>query len=187
MNVFTTDYLNTLVDWGLVGASLVASAWVLLYWGVLKTWRTVRGSRDDFARKKSSKLAFLIGASVGLLAILVHSVVDFQMHLPGQRDRWPSRWMAGAVLSSQWRFATGTRFWFRAGTGLKCLGTSAVLLAGNGLPGATKASRRAAEVLLAATGARPMTLPWHNHYSHAKIAALEHAAQIEPMNPRNPL
>ncbi|HWF19766.1 MAG TPA: O-antigen ligase family protein, partial [Verrucomicrobiae bacterium] len=49
------DYLNTLVDWGVVGTALVASAWVLLYWGIIKVWRDVRGRRDDFSRKKSNK------------------------------------------------------------------------------------------------------------------------------------
>ena len=32
------DYLNALAEWGVVGTTLVASAWVLLGLGVFKTW-----------------------------------------------------------------------------------------------------------------------------------------------------
>ncbi len=105
------DYLNTLADWGVVGAALVASAWVLLVWGILKTWRTVRGGRDDFSRKKSNKFALLIGGSVGLVGILLHSFLDFNMQLPANAILAVTLM---ALLSSQWRFET-ERFWFRAG------------------------------------------------------------------------
>jgi O-antigen ligase len=171
------DYLNTLADWGVIGTGLVAAAWLLLFWGVLRNWKFVRGSRDDFARKKSSKFAFLIGASIGLFAILLHSVVDFQMHLPANAILAVTFM---ALLSSQYRFAT-ERFWFRAGPILKCA-ASVILLAGMTYLGyeGVRAGReyywlRQAELL---------TLPPHpNNFTYAHIAALEKAFAIEPKNP----
>jgi O-antigen ligase len=172
------DYLNTLVDWGLAGALLIASAWVLLYWGVGESWRTVRGGRDDFARKKSSKFALLVGASLGLAGILLHSFFDFNLHSPAIAILAVTLM---ALLSSQWRFAT-ERFWFRAGTGLKCLVT-AILLSGIGYLGYEGC--RAARENNWQRIANAMN-PVVNHFSHVKIAALEQAAEIEPMNPKTP-
>jgi len=168
------DYLNTLADWGVAGAGLVASAWVLLFWGVGKTWRTVRGGRDDFSRKKSSKFALLVGASLGLMGILLHSLFDFNLHSPAIAILAVTLM---ALLSSQWRFET-ERFWFRAGTGLKCLG-SVILAAGIGYLGfeGRHAAREIYWLRLADRVGQPP-----NHYSYAKIAALEHAAEVEPMN-----
>ncbi len=105
------DYLNTLADWGVVGAGLVASAWVLLYWGVLKAWKSVRGPKDDFARKTSNRFAFAVGASLGLLAILLHSAVDFNMQIPANAILAVALM---ALLSSHLRFAT-ERYWFSLG------------------------------------------------------------------------
>ena len=171
------DYLNTLADWGVVGAGLVASAWLLLFWGILRNWKYVRGARDDFARKKSSKLAFLIGASVGLLAILMHCVVDFQMHAPANAILAVT-WMA--LLSSQWRFAT-ERFWFRAGLVLKCL-ASAVLLAGMIYLGreGVRGARECRWLWRAQKLALP---PAPNNFTYARIGALKNAFAAEPMNP----
>lgn len=77
------DYLNTLADWGLAGAAIVASALALLAWGVAKTWAQVGGGPADLGGKTgSNKFAFVLGASVGLIALLCHSMVDFNMHIP---------------------------------------------------------------------------------------------------------
>src|ERR1044071_10318191 len=76
------DYLNTLTDWGIVGFTLVAAAWGLLAWGVVKTWQNAIHAEKDIGRKRSNKFAFVLGESVGLIAILIHSFVDFNMHIP---------------------------------------------------------------------------------------------------------
>src|SRR5262249_47146313 len=75
------DFLNALADWGIAGTALICAAWGLLVAGVWKAWRAVRSSGQDLgARRTSNKFAFILGASAGLLAILLHSVVDFNMH-----------------------------------------------------------------------------------------------------------
>jgi O-antigen ligase len=119
------EYINVLTDWGLVGGVLVGAVWVVFWSGVFRAWNAVRGARDDFSRKKSNKLALLTGTALGLLAILVHSVVDFNVHIPAIAMLVVTLM---ALLSSQLRFAT-ERYWFRARLPLKCLAT-VVLLAG---------------------------------------------------------
>jgi O-antigen ligase len=120
------DYVNALAEWGVVGAALVASAWVLLGLGLRKTWPVVRGTpRDLGGGRISSKFAFVLGASVGLAAILVHSAVDFNMHIPANAILAITLM---ALLSSCLRFAT-EQYWVTVRTWGKVL-ASAVMLAG---------------------------------------------------------
>jgi O-antigen ligase len=120
------DYLNTLAEWGLVGVAVVASAWVLLGLGVLKLWPFVHGTPRDLGREtNSSKFAFVLGASAGLAAILVHSAVDFNMHIPANAILAISLM---ALLSSCLRFASD-RYWVTARLWGKAL-ASAILVAG---------------------------------------------------------
>jgi O-antigen ligase len=120
------DYLNALAEWGAVGTTLVASAWLLLGLGVLKTWPSVRGSpRDLGGERNSNKFAFVIGGSIGLAAILAHSVVDFNMHIPANAMLAIALM---ALVSSYLRFAT-ERYWVTIRTWGRLV-TSLVLLAG---------------------------------------------------------
>ncbi len=120
------DYLQFLSEWGLVGAGLAVSALGLLALGVFKTWPHVRGAPRDIGQPKSSnKLAFVFGAGLGLAAILIHSVVDFNMHIPANAILAVT---LAALLSSCLRFAT-ERCWLRLRWWGKALG-SAVVVAG---------------------------------------------------------
>jgi len=76
------DILNALADLGIVGTGLIAAAWSLLALGVYKTWRAVKGGADIGGKGTSNKFALVLGSSVGLTAILIHSLVDFNMHIP---------------------------------------------------------------------------------------------------------
>jgi len=120
------DFLNTLSDWGAAGAVLVMSAFVFLGYGLVKTWSAVRPTQRDIGdRKRSNKFAFVLGASTGLVAILIHSFVDFNMHIPANAMVTITLM---ALLSSHLRFATD-RYWVTAGPGLKAI-ASLLLLAG---------------------------------------------------------
>ncbi len=119
------EYINVLTDWGLVGGVLVGVVWVVFWRGVYQAWSAVRGARGDFSRRKSNKLALLTGAATALLAIMLHSIVDFNVHIPAIAALVVTLM---AFLSSQVRFAT-ERYWFRARLPLKSLAT-AVLVAG---------------------------------------------------------
>lgn len=120
------DYLNTLADWGVAGTALVVLAWVLLGVGIGRTWRSVWGNSNELGGKPgSNKLAFLLGATFGLLAILFHSVVDFNMHIPANAIVAITLM---ALLTGHLRFATD-RYWSGLALGMKVLATT-VLLAG---------------------------------------------------------
>ena len=101
------DYLNTLVDWGLIGALLVASCWALFYYQVFRVWKFVQRSQNDLGAKRSNKTSFVAGGSIGLLAILVHSVFDFNMHIPANAILAVTLM---AIVASHYRFA-GERHW----------------------------------------------------------------------------
>jgi hypothetical protein len=166
------DFLNTLVDWGIVGAVLVASAFLLLGVGVVKTWRGVRVTQRDIGEKKrSNKFAFVLGASIGLVAILVHSVFDFNMHIPANAIVAVTLM---ALLSSHVRFATD-QYWITARLWLKCV--ASVLLLVGVVHFAQQDWHLASEYvwLDRAEQASP--------YSPKQVALLTKAFAIEPKNP----
>ncbi|MCC7374132.1 MAG: O-antigen ligase family protein [Verrucomicrobiales bacterium] len=76
------DYLNALADWGTAGTAVATVPWLLLFYGVARTLRQVRRDPGDLEVKRSSRYAFVLGATGGLLALLVHSLVDFNFHIP---------------------------------------------------------------------------------------------------------
>jgi O-antigen ligase len=108
MNVHN-DYLNTLTDWGLAGGLIVLAALILLGVGVAQTWRRVRRPASDLSSRHSNRSAFVLGASVSLLALALHSWVDYNLHIPANAVLAVALM---ALLTGHWRFATD-RFWWR--------------------------------------------------------------------------
>ena len=164
------DFLNVLADWGVAGAGLLTAVWGLLGLGVLKTWRLVRGTADLGGKKTSNRLAFVIGASIGLFAILLHSCVDYNLYIPANAMMIVA---LVALLSSHLRFAT-ERYWVTAMPWTKAL-ASAILLAGAIYLG-QQSFRRARENFWLARAALASS------YSPAQVALLEKAFAIEPKN-----
>lgn len=167
------DYLNMLADWGSVGTALVVSAWVLLGVGVVQTWRSRRLAPADLGGKSTSnKYAFLLGASLGLVAILAHSFVDFNMHIPANAIVAVTLM---ALLSAHLRFAT-ERFWFRSRWWLTGL-ASLMIMAAVAYMG-PQAWRQAAEFVWLDRAQKAPA------FSVAQVALLKRAFQIEPRNPQ---
>lgn len=166
------DVLNTLADWGMVGALLVTSAFVLLGFGIAKTWSAIRITQGDIGEKKrSNRFALVLGASIGLIAILIHSLVDFNMHIPANAIVAVTLM---AFLSSQLRFIS-EKYWVTARPWMQSL-ASVILLAGL-VYLVQQDWRRASEyVWLERADA---TSP----YSPRQVAALTKAFAIEPKNP----
>jgi O-antigen ligase len=166
------DILNTLTDWGIVGVVLVASAFAFLGIGLVKTWPAVRVTQRDIGEKKrSNKFAFVLGASIGLVALLIHSVVDFNMHIPANAIIAIT---LVALLSSHLRFATD-RYWITAGPWLKGP-ASFVLLAG--VLYLTQQNYRLASEYIWLDRAEQAS-----PYSPRQIVLLTKAFAIEPKNP----
>ena len=166
------DYLNGLAEWGMAGTVLVASAWILLGLGVLKTWRTVQGAPKDLGEERNSnKFALVLGTSVGLTAILVHSAVDFNLHIPANAILATALM---ALLSSCLRFATD-RYWVAVSTGGR-IGVSLVVLAGAVFLG-RQGWQGAREYVWLKRAARAPA------FSPAQANCLQQAFAAEPRNP----
>jgi O-antigen ligase len=165
------DFLNALVDWGVVGAGLIAAAWGLLFIGVCKSWRYVRSAPRDLGGKHgSNKFALVLGATLGLIAILCHSLVDFNMYIPANALLAITLM---AMVSSHLRFAT-EQYWVTARLWAKVAGT---VLLGAGLGYlALQSWRHTAETVWLARAARA------ENVSLSQAQLLEKAVAAEPMN-----
>lgn len=120
------DYLNTLTEYGVTGAAIVGAGLLLLGWGVVRSWKYVRRS-NDIATRTSNRSAVVLGCAIGLIAMAVHSVGDFNMHIPANAAVAVALM---AILSSHLRFAT-ERFWVNPGIVGRLLGTVVLICAGS--------------------------------------------------------
>ena len=164
------DYLNTLADWGTVGALLVGAVWLLLYLGVWQSWKYLQRTVQDRSSRKSNRAAFALGAAVGLVALLLHGVVDFNFHIPANALVAVTLM---ALLTAQSRLAS-ERGWLSLG----CAGKIAVTVCGVAALGylGRQGTRRFDEYILLDRAADPkLTLTEH-------IALLQQAHALEPKN-----
>lgn len=165
------DFLNTLADWGAVGAALVAAAWGILALSAIKTWRFVRKVPKDLGgSSQSTKAAFVVGSAAGLVAIFLHSAVDFNMHVPANAVLVVT-WFA--LLASHIRFATDN-YWFTAGLWRRAA-LSLLLISGLVYLG-WQGFERSRENYWLARGLNA------KEYTEARVGNLERAFQVEPKN-----
>jgi O-antigen ligase len=164
------DYLNTLADWGVVGGVIILAALGTLGVGVVKVWKNVRRGESEFSSNLSNKFAFVLGASAGLLALVAHSFVDFNLQIPANAILAVSLM---ALLTAHWRFAT-ERFWFSAGLPGRCA-VSLVLAV-------TVAYLGQQGILLARECSWLRQAVKAEAYSPEQAALLEKAYSIEPRN-----
>ena len=168
------DYLNTLVDWGLAGAALVAAAWALFYAGIFRSWKFVQRAQNDFTAKRSNKASFVMGGALGLLAILLHSFVDFNMHIPSNALLAVTLM---ALVSGYFRFASES-YWHTVRWPLRSV-VVPVLLAGIAYLGSQAWQRTHECYWQAQADAVP-------DYSPEQVAALEKVLAADDRNPETP-
>ena len=164
------DYLNLLADWGAAGGIIVLAGMATFGAGLRKTWKYVRPAENDFGRGMSNRFAFFLGASAGLFALAIHSVVDFNLHIPANAILGVTLL---ALLSSNLRFAT-ERHWLGARLPVKMLATLA-LVAGVAYLSCQGWRREHEAVWLARAEQSPV-------YSPAQAANLKKAFDVELMN-----
>jgi O-antigen ligase len=164
------DYLNLLADWGAAGGIIVLAGAAVFGAGLRKTWKSVRPSENDFGRGLSNRFAAFLGAAAGLLALAIHSVVDFNLHIPANAILGVTLL---ALLSSNLRFAT-ERHWWSARLPARMLATLA-LIAGVAFLSCQGWRRAWEAVWLARAEQAPV-------YSPAQAANLEKAFAIDGMN-----
>ena len=101
------DYLNTLVDWGLIGILLAGLILGTMVHGIIKSWKYSQRTSSDLSAKTSNRAAFVLGSTVGLGSIALHSFVDFNLHIPS--NAMLAATLTG-LLAAYIRFAT-ERYW----------------------------------------------------------------------------
>ncbi len=78
------DYLHLLAEYGVIGAGLGFVFLVLhLFAGCSGMKKIVNVKMKPDWRTSSNELALVVGALSGMAALLLHSLVDFNFHLPG--------------------------------------------------------------------------------------------------------
>jgi O-antigen ligase/Flp pilus assembly protein TadD len=164
------DYLNTLTDWGILGFGLVLAAWGALAASLAWGWKYIQRGSADFGSRKSNRSAFVLGATTGLVAILAHSVVDFNMHIPANAMIAVT---FVALLSAHLRFAS-ERFWVTPGIVTRLALTLPVLAWMGYL---AQQGARAAQEYHHLSRAQRVT-----EYSPEYAARLRQAFAVEPQN-----
>jgi O-antigen ligase len=164
------DYLNLLADWGAAGGIIVLAGMATFALGLWQTRGHVRRSENHFGSAMSNRHAFFLGASAGLLALAVHSLVDFNLHIPANAILGVTLL---ALLSSNLRFATESH-WLNIRLPLKILVTFPLAL-GIAYLGWQEWRRGNEAVWLARAERLPI-------YSPEQAAALGKAFAAEPLN-----
>jgi tetratricopeptide (TPR) repeat protein len=164
------DYLNLLADWGTTGGIIVLAGMAVFAAGLWQTRKYVRRAERDSGSGRSNRFAFFLGASAGLLALAIHSAVDFNLHIPANAILGVALL---ALLSSNLRFATG-KFWLNLRQPLKFFLTFA-LAAGIAYL-SWQECRRGREFLWLARAEQLQ------NFSPERAAAWEKAFAIEPQN-----
>jgi O-antigen ligase len=164
------DYLNLLADWGTTGGIIVLAGVAAFGAGLWQTRRHVRREDNEFKSGRSNRFAFFLGASAGLLALAVHSVVDFNLHIPANAILGVTLL---ALLSSNLRFAS-ERYWVRLRLPLKLVVT--IALTGGIVYLTRQELQHGRETFWLA---RAEQLPF---FSTERAAALEKAFAAEPQN-----
>jgi O-antigen ligase len=167
------DYLNLLADWGLVGFGLLAGAAAALAWGGWRTWRYVRREGDGLVTKPSDRAALVLGSGTGLVALALHSVVDFNLQIPA--NALLAAFLA-AVLNGHLRY-TSNRYWLNPGLAGRVMMTFLFLATAAWF--GQQARQRWQESRWLVRAERATSLADH-------LAALETAARLEPRNAETP-
>jgi len=164
------DYLELLTDFGLVGGVIVLGGIVIFIIGLVRTWPHVRRDENDFGSGMSTRYAFFLGGVSGLFALAVHSLVDFNLHVPANALTCV---VVLALVASNLRFAT-KRYWVRARLPIQCV--ASVVLVGVAGYLAVQGWRRANETLWT------IRAEHQANFSPEQADTLKKALDCEPQN-----
>jgi O-antigen ligase len=161
------DYLNALADWGLLGTVLALAP---LGWTGVSLARNRRRllGRGEPASSQGGRLIFLVGATAALAALLVHSLADFNMHIPANAILAV---VLAALLAAHLRLVSD-RYGVSLTTPLR-LAVSVLLTGGAIFLGAAAWPAAGEDAWLRRAQSEPAM-------SAARIAAFERALAIEP-------
>jgi len=164
------DYLELLDEFGVAGGLIILVGAGIFVFGLVQSWPHVRRAENDFGSSMSNRYAFFLGAAAGLCAVAVHSLVDFNLHVPA--DALTVTIIVGLAAANLRH--TSKRYWIRARLPIQCAAT--VVLGGFIVYFALQTRGRAGEMIWSD---QAEVLP---PYSDAQAAALEKALAYEPQN-----
>jgi O-antigen ligase len=164
------EFLNLVADWGVAGSVIVFAALACAFTGVFRCWKHVRRSESALDAGQSNRFAFFFGSFFGLLAVLIHSAVDFNMQIPANAILV---FVLVGLLSSQWRHAT-ERYWVRGSVPVRIV--LSVMLAGFAVYSSAQCVRLAREYRWL------MLADAESWRSMEQIALYKRAYVVEPMN-----
>jgi O-antigen ligase len=166
------DPLQILVDWGIVGASLVALFLLALGWGIWRCWPFLSRGGGISDNSNSTRLAIVAGGGIGLLALAIHGIVEFNLSIPATALAAAA---VAAVVVLHIRFAT-EGFWWSLGV----VGRGVVLLFVLGATGILgwQSSRRSAESWFLGQASAQLS------ENPEKERLLRRALRVEPANPQ---
>ncbi len=97
------EYLEVLVDYGLVGGTLLGSGIVLFILGLARTAKYVERGINDLGQRLSNRSALFFGTVAGLGGLAFHCLFDFDLQIPAISLLAA---LLGGVLAAHLRFAT---------------------------------------------------------------------------------
>ncbi len=169
------DFLQLLAEYGLIGFGLIGSGLALLAAGAWKTRKYVLREARDFGKNRhSNRAACVLGCSISLLAISVHSLFDFNLYIPANGLLAVA--LAG-ILVSQLRFTT-ERHWWKSNLFNRVFACALILLIAFFMSAPLFARFQEAGLLRKANEAEP--------FSSIRMNALVQAAQVKPSNFETP-
>ncbi|MDP6794543.1 MAG: O-antigen ligase family protein [Verrucomicrobiota bacterium] len=163
------DYLNMLVDWGLVGMLLAGMMLGTMVSGIIKSWKYSQRTSGNLSAKTSNRSAFVLGSTAGLGSIALHSFVDFNLHIPS--NAMLAATLAG-LLAAYIRFAT-ERYWVAVRLPMRLAVTAVV--GGVSILLMSQALGQAREIARLNASQEAETFP-------EQVTELEQAMEVEPNN-----
>lgn len=167
------EYLQLLAEYGLIGGLIVATGMGFMIWGAIKTSKFAERG-NDLGFKASNRTAFFLGASIGLTGLLVHCLVEFNLHVPGVAI---TALVLAGILASNLRFGTDN-FWVTPSWWSRGLVTIAAIGFAAWISPLTVQAYREGVLLNAAAKATEV--------NETLLGQLKAAAAIDPQNPRTP-
>lgn len=165
------DFLHLWVEYGLVGGGIFVIGLALLVSGAWKTRKYVMREARDFGKNRhSNRAAFVLGSSISLVAISVHSLFDFNLYIPANGIL--AVVLAG-ILVSHLRFSTERHWWKSWWPNRVIAGLVVIVLAG---------------LLIAPIPGRYREMSWLHQakaaepFSSEHMEALAEAVRVEPGN-----
>ncbi len=77
-----SDYIQFFIEWGPIGLLGLLTLMTLAGIGGTQAWKYIRQRGNSLNPRDSTRTALFLGTIAGLIAISLHSLIDFNMHIP---------------------------------------------------------------------------------------------------------